>query len=130
MKTLAIHPTGSWFTCEPPVLDTDRDYIVLVDGCIQQALADYLDDGWVPCDHEGARIVYALEEGYGQYWFAARRYINGVNENHIVTNSEVHYLRSLGATLVCKQLNLLDKEERIKLFRCIKFEESYEGRYE
>lgn len=124
MNELARHPTGSWFTCDPPVLDTDEDWLVLVKDLIAFQF-EAKQDGWEDCLHEDARSQYNMEEGCGMYWIAVRK----GKVNLIVTNDEAYYLRSVGATLLCKQLNLQDKDERIKLFRSIKFEEPYNGRY-
>ena len=124
MVELARHPTGSKFTCNPPVLTTDEDWLVLVDdlpGYWKGAKAE----GWQDCLHEEALAQYAMEEGHGTFWVALRK----GDVNLIVTDREAYYLRSVGATLVCKFLNLQNKEERVRMFRAIKFGEPYEGRY-
>jgi len=96
--------TGSFYICNPPVLNTDIDFI-----CFTTDLADtkelLLLDGWELC-------------GAGQYtednhWFACRK----DEYNFIITNNNVYYERFVLATQVAKKLNLKNKVDRIKLFQ-------------
>src|SRR3546814_7380819 len=46
---LKSHPTGSSYTCDPPVTTTDIDTIILADT----GFAPYLmEEGWMPCSGE------------------------------------------------------------------------------
>ena len=119
MKVLSSHDTGSRVICDPPVMNTDHDILILVDNlCL--AMAHYEAHGWTNCLHTGNPYV---EEGNGEMWCAFRKGI----ENHIITADVPLYLRSVGATLIAKELNLQSKDDRIALFRCLKFGEAYKG---
>lgn len=99
------YPTGSRYICNPPPTDTDNDTIFLVNGYY-----DYeeflLNDGWEPCG-----------DGYPDGDFLAFR--KG-EENYIVTEDEELFLSYVKATEGAKALNLLNKEDRIKLFQAVR----------
>lgn len=127
--------SGSRVICDPPVMDTDVDYLVLVDD-LDVAGAFFHAYDWHNClenwlDKEdkdkGAMDAsgYAVELECGARFQAWRQ----GEVNVILTDDETLHMRSVAATLLAKQLNLQSKEERIKLFRCIKFGEAYGGRY-
>lgn len=128
----AIHPTGSSFTCDPPVLDTDIDFVCKVPNI--EEFYDYaLENGWessteLPArrngpTHAGAltmappaimprplRVPYAIGD-----FISFRR----GNINLIVTQKRGFFDRYLKATMLAKEFNLLDKDHRIKLFTAI-----------
>lgn len=134
-KVLHHTMSGSRVICDPPVLDTDVDYLVLVEdldvaGAYFHAyqwhncLENWLDKG----DKDKGALDssgYAVELECGARFQAWRQ----GEINVILTDDETLHLRSVAATLLAKQLNLQTKAERIKLFRCIKFGEEYAGRY-
>lgn len=100
-------PTGSSYICNPPVLDTDIDFVILIkdwnklhDWCKQNAFKTNFED-------------YAIEE--------FRSYKRGVI-NIIVTDDPTWYKRFVKATELAKQLNLLDKQQRINLFDFVMYE--------
>jgi len=99
------HPTGSRYICNPPVLTTDKDTIILVDG-----FSDYFrlldEEGWDRADNE-----YSID-GYFTSW-------RKDEENYIVIEDEKYYDASVVATEAAKALNLLKKEDRITLFESI-----------
>lgn len=101
---LKSHPTGSSYTCDPPVTDTDIDTVVLVNP-----LVDYHDillkDGW----------KFNQEYEATGYFTSYRK----DNMNLIVTESPAYYLCYVKATMAAKALNLLDKKDRITLFQTI-----------
>lgn len=99
------YPTGSRYICNPPPMDTDNDTIFLVNGYYdwQQML---LDDGWEDCgvDYETDGDFRAFRKG---------------EENYIVTEDDDFFMSYVKATEGAKALNLLNKEDRIKLFVAI-----------
>lgn len=111
---LSAHPTGSRFTVEPPVLDTDDDMLVLVKD-LDVATRELIESNDFAPDLDGK---YEIDKG----WRWRFRSFRGPNKlNLIVTDDITMYLRSVGATLLAKQLNLKDKEQRIALFRELRF---------
>ena len=133
--TISTFRTGSSFTCNPPVEDTDVDYLVLTGrgkldecGCRldKYAFRNCFED-WVSKQDTDPAVLdesdYAVELENGVRFSAWRR----GNLNLIVTDDVTLYMRSVAATLLAKELNLMHKHDRINLFRCIKFAEEYEG---
>lgn len=130
---VSIQRTGSSFTCEPAVMDTDMDYLVYVNS-LDECGARLQKYGWANCfeewkdksDTDPAEQCdpYSVEDKFGARFQAWRK---GAY-NLIVTDDTALYLRSVGATLVCKQMNLMGKADRIALFRAIKYGEPYTGR--
>lgn len=126
-----ICQSGSRVICDPPVLNTDQDYLMLVEDLDAAGIAfqsyRYLNclDEWLNTEAGDRQDYYSVELEAGAR-FQAWRF---EDINVIVTDDETLHLRSVAATLLAKQLNLQTKAERIKLFRCIKFGEEYAGRY-
>lgn len=96
------YPTGSRFICTPPPMDTDNDTVILVHS-LAKAEALLLADEWKVCD----------DEEYEPGEFRAYR---RDDENYIVTDSIGFFTRYVLATNAAKELNLLNKEDRVKLF--------------
>lgn len=131
---LTSYQSGSRVICDPPVIDTDDDHLVLVCD-LDSANQLFSDLGWSNCMQNWAgredtdsgialdEDQYAAEDKYGARFSAWRQ----GEINVIVTDDTTLYLRSVGATLVAKELNLCAKPERIALFRAIKYGEHYEG---
>lgn len=103
------HRTGSNYICDPPVLDTDIDTLVLVSNLVFYRDALF-HDGWnVHGDyHKEADFANNL---YSDYAFLTAR--KG-KENIIAYANEVGYERFLTATLICKAFNMTDKADRVK----------------
>lgn len=106
---------GSRVTCNPPPVDTDQDILVFVDS----ENADY----FVSLMKQRGFDV-ELGEGY------AEDALNGDESdrfqsyrlddvNLIVTVDKMFYDRFAYATEIAKRSNLMEKEERIKLFQAI-----------
>jgi hypothetical protein len=103
--------TGSRYICNPPVLDTDDDYIVLVDN-LEQSLEKFLyKEGWKRSGSEG----YSTD---GE-WESIKKTIDGTVVNLIMTDNENYFNRFVHATETAKKLNLLEKADRIVLFKAI-----------
>lgn len=99
--------TGSSYICNPPVTNTDIDFVIysqdwdkLHDWCEKNAFKTNFED-------------YAIE--------AFRSYKRGII-NLIVTDDSTWYKRFVKATNLAKQLNLLDKQQRIDLFAFVMYE--------
>lgn len=109
---IASYRTGSNYTVIPPVTDTDIDYLVLVKD-LKEACDAMLADGFVLCDQ-----VYAVtEEGHTTRWCALRK-----GELNLIVQADLTlYVRSCAATELCRALNVKSKEDRIALFRAVKF---------
>jgi hypothetical protein len=102
---LKWHPTGSNYICDPPVLDTDVDFILLVDYEVLTSLEKL---GYFNTS-EDTMEDYPDDDGFTTY----RR----ANVNLIVIEDAVIYGRLVTATEIAKRLNLTDKQERIDLFQ-------------
>jgi hypothetical protein len=121
---LAFWRTGSSYTVDPPVEDTDVDVLVLVKSL---HLADELIEkhGYEQCLTEEA-AQYRVETGFGDSWTAVRK----GKVNLIIVEDLTLYARYVAATELAKTMNIKDKEERIKLFKLVKWGEwsfSYTG---
>lgn len=104
-------PTGSRYICNPPVLNTDEDYAVLVANLSVYAQL-LLDQGWE---------VISNDDGYlppngGHRFFAARK----GELNLIVFDQRNGYDLMVTATHLAKRFNLVDKQDRIDLFDAIR----------
>lgn len=98
---LFSHPIGSRYVCDPPVMDTDKDTLCLVDD-VQKAEKLLLEEGWSPCC--GGEYV-------DTYFKAFRK----GEDNYVITAARPFFERYLIAAQVCKALNVRDKETRIKI---------------
>lgn len=100
------YPTGSRYICNPAPTDTDNDTIFLVNGFYDWKAA-LEADGWEYCgkDYEKDGEFDAYRKG---------------EENYIVTEDPEFYKSFVQATEGARALNLLNKEDRIKLFRAVR----------
>lgn len=101
-----IFPTGSSYTCEPPVLDTDVDFVILVSN-LQEFTPVAHDLGWV------------TTRDNGNYPTSQFRSFRRDTINLIVTELPYYFQRYMVATKLAKQFNLLKKEDRCALFAAI-----------
>lgn len=99
------HPTGSRYICNPPVTDTDNDTVFLANG-YHDWQTILRNDGWQDCgqEYETGGDFHAFRKGV---------------ENYIVTEDLKFYSSYVIATEAAKALNLLKKEDRIKLFQAV-----------
>ena len=112
---------GSRVTCTPAPMNTDKDYILLVDTDKWQKFNDYVSsDGW---ELGGSNIP-----DENNILPAEKRFLSFTYYEHnlIVTRSEVFYKRFIAATYVAKRLNLLVKADRIALFQAVLYANIYE----
>lgn len=97
------HPTGSSYICNPPVLDTDRDLVVLAKEGFEDGLSQY--------SYGQSDIEY---DSLGQFVSVRRG-----DDNLIITTSEDFYNKFVVATEAAKSLNLTNKKDRVKLFQVV-----------
>lgn len=108
------NPIGSRYTCNPPVMDTDRDTLCLVTN-VQDAEERLLKEGWTPC-YNGEYV--------GTYFKAFRK----GEDNYVVTAHEEFFDRYVIAAEVSRSLNLKEKADRIKVHNaCIAASKGYMG---
>lgn len=103
---LAQFPTGSAYICDPPVTDTDEDYVVLVEEFTQAARL---------LEVQGWEIGGSIFEGHQNYFFSFKK----GKVNLIIVDSQDVYDKFVNATKLAKSLNLTKKEDRITLFQAI-----------
>jgi hypothetical protein len=103
---VSFQETGSNYICNPPVINTDIDYIVLVNDLekAHTTLIKYWD--YTSLEYEEMAGDNFKCYRTGQY-------------NLIVTQDVQWYLRFSAATEYCKKKNVLKKEERIMYFELI-----------
>ena len=102
------HKTGSTVICDPPVEDTDIDFCIWVED-IKKVSELMCAAGWAVCGGD------AYKEADSD--FAALR--KG-KLNYILVSSRDDYNKWEAAMLLAKHRNLIDKNDRIELFRSIK----------
>lgn len=111
---LAAWPTGSRYICNPPVTNTDDDYVLFVED-IKAAYLELLDTNWTIGGANNAS--YTVEDV--DNWFSAKKHINGEVVNYIVVSDQDQFSKWVTATELAKKLNLLKKEDRIALFEVV-----------
>lgn len=108
-----IYQTGSSIICDPPVLNTDIDYVIYTDNF------DELDKFLLKNEFKTSckdKEEYDLNvDGMNCY----RR----DNINLIVVNDYDFYIKWVNATKLAKKLNLKDKKDRITLFQFVLYGE-------
>lgn len=105
---LYMTPVGSRITCDPPPMDTDLDYLLLLKFGKRKKVMDVLINTITITDQT---------DSYGTLsdFFSVRH-----NEiNFIVTHSLDFYDKFMAATSVAKKFNLMEKEDRIILFEAV-----------
>lgn len=123
--TVTMEACGSRVTCNPPPMDTDEDYLVLIADLELPKLQILLhEQGWVLGGEEDYdKIPMAIgicEKNYGfESWTKAHL-------NLIITTSAAFWDRHQAATHVCKMLNLMDKQQRVALFEAVLYGAKYE----
>lgn len=109
-----IYQTGSSVICNPPVTDTDIDYVIYTNEEIKL-------DTFLKC--EGFTKSCAEEEEYDleNEGFSCYR-LNNINL--IITTNREWYNKWVLATKVAKNLNLKVKADRVMLFKAILYDEA------
>lgn len=105
---LEYRPTGSNYICNPPVTDTDIDYICFHP---QISLTTFLRK----LEEEGPRTT--TDCNYNDLMDLNSPPYKKGNINLIITHKRDFYENFVKATEEAKKLNLLDKADRIALFK-------------
>lgn len=109
-----IRPVGSRVTCNPAPTDTDIDYLVWAEDATDYDALSVSDILQAACgDPEGGE--YDTMSCFASYRVG--------NINFIVTYSGGFFRSFLAASAVCKRLNLMDKSDRIAVFRAVLYSE-------
>ena len=118
MPNRDCHETGSRYICNPPVMDTDEDWIF---DCSEkgqyQKAADYLRDN-------GFSMKDIKDDDYDEI---CENFMSFRKDdlNIIICNKHSFFKKFLLATYIAKELNILEKPKRILLFQAIIY-----GRYD
>lgn len=105
-----IKPVGSRVTCNPAPTDTDEDYLIFYSPQNKIQITDLLEGE--DYDHDGSMIdIETVSSDFCSY--------SKDDVNLIFTSDGRFYENFLLATKVCKQLNLLRKEDRVTVFQAI-----------
>lgn len=102
------YPTGSKFICNPPVLDTDEDWVVYTEEP-KLFHSELHKEGYTTSQYYYRRLGTA---------FKAFRSPHS-NLNLIITPHKAWYDRFVEATDIAKSENLRDKTERVRLFELV-----------
>lgn len=117
---MAVSPTGSRYTCFPAVTNTDADFIVecLGDYETLQLVDDLKALGWYDSRDS---VSQEMRDAYADVSlnFVSLKHPSSV-ANLIITGDAEFARRWRGATEVSKRLNLLDRNDRVVLFRAIR----------
>lgn len=106
---------GSRVTCNPPPVDTDQDILVFVDSENADYFVSLMKQRGFDVELGEGYAEDALNGGESDRFQSYR--LGDVNL--IVTIDEMFYDRFAYATEIAKRANLMEKEERIKLFQAI-----------
>ena len=114
IDAIQVTAVGSRITCNPPPMNTDQDWLVLVDlEKFDKIATDLLADGW-----EVGGSMIPTDDNYLPVQQRFNSFTRGV-DNLIVTGSKDFHRRFLAASSVAKRLNLLEKADRIALFQAV-----------
>jgi len=106
--TCATHRTGSRYICDPPVMDTDDDYIVLAEAGADRAAGRLLKAGFAETsngnDYPDDGVFMTLRRG---------------DVNIVLTEDREFFGRFVAATEIAKRLNLRHKPDRLALFQAV-----------
>lgn len=114
---LATSTTGSRVICNPPVMDTDFDIVVLL-GCADDTR--YIEDeGYIYTIPELKEydITNVETVGSNEHWI--KTYRKG-DINLICLIDATRFGRWKLATAICKRLNILDRPTRVDIFAMVK----------
>ncbi len=100
---LKDHPTGSNYICDPPVLNTDIDWVVLVRS---NPVPELEELGWELCGED-----MGYDDGQADFDAIRRQ-----NINLILVYEGEEFNRWVDATESAKKLNLTNKQDRIDHF--------------
>lgn len=110
---IKFYPVGSRVTCDPPPIDTDEDFLCLVDECkLNELYNTLIDDGYELGGSAPFNEIKLSEvDSFSSF--------TKDEINIIATASHEFFELFMQATGEAKRLNLLDKNDRIALFQKI-----------
>lgn len=111
----SVTPVGSRVTCDPPPMDTDEDFLVLVNRL------ETAEAGLKALGFESSIADRHEYDGAEGSFVSYRR----GDTNLLVTTSDTFHDAFLAASHVAKKLNLLRKEDRILLFQAVLYRNRY-----
>lgn len=112
-RSLSVHPVGSRVTCDPPPLNTDADFLVLLPPDAGDVISRLIQDDW---RLDGSFIEDKNNDTDESARFNS--YTRG-DINLIVTKSSIFHDRFIAASSIAKRLNLLNKADRIAVFQAV-----------
>ena len=115
-----IVPVGSRVTCSPPPMDTDEDFLLLVED-LDEAVIKLKEIGFDTGMTKEQEDEYLSLQRTSGGRFKSLRF---GSVNYIVTQSAFFFDRFLTATHICKTMNVMDKTQRILIFHGV-FGDSY-----
>jgi hypothetical protein len=107
-----IVPVGSRVTCSPPPMDTDEDFLLLVED-LTEAVQKLKSIGF------STNMTDEQEEEYKKLSMVSGGRFKSLrfgDVNYIVTQSAFFFDRFMTATHICKTLNVMDKKQRVLIF--------------
>lgn len=111
-----VVPVGSRITCNPPPMDTDEDFLVLVED--KEAAIKGLRSLGFEYSADPVKLAEYERLNETSQWSFTSLFFGDVN--YIVTDSPFFFERFLTATHICKTLNLLNKADRILVFEGVR----------
>lgn len=110
--------TGSREICSVFSEKADEDFILYVHSANRKHVCDLLDeDDWIS-GGSGEE-----EDKFHSY----KKKIDGITINLIITSNKLYFDSFVHATKIAKDLDLLDKNDRVELFRI--FRDAYERKF-
>jgi hypothetical protein len=110
-NVIEMEYVGSRVTCNPAPTDTDEDILILTDNLVTLQKACW-KDGF---DGSELYVTEGLEGTYKGDFYSMRK----GDINLIITEDKDFYERFTLASYVCKQLNVLEKKDRITVFQAL-----------
>lgn len=114
-----VEPCGSRVTCNPAPTNTDADYLVECRGAAM--LSDAVSDlGFCNFEWDSNSKEYQMA---GETGFMSWRGVeDNVELNFIITRDHDFAARHRVATAVCKDINIMHKPHRIRVFQAILYQ--------
>lgn len=122
---LATCKTGSRYVCNPPVMDTDFDVVVLLKKAEDVVYIE--DEGYVytvPEANDGYEANEIETAGLNGHWL--KTYRKG-EINLICLIDPTRFGRWKLATDIAKRFNMTSRDDRVELFAMIKSHQEYEA---
>lgn len=108
---IEVEPCGSRYTCDPPPVDTDDDYLAFTPTMkLSDAQPDILSE----------EFELVNGDGYANRGKPFESYRKG-EINLILTNDKPHFNKFILARDLCKRFNLLGKQDRIDLHDAVMY---------